>query len=138
MNVSLAAGFRPVHSPFLERRFLLRQGAGASGADRDAPVNEAGHCSPLPDTASTAHERPSPCNEFIVTVDVWHLHQFRWPIMGTLAPGYVEQLELSRYLRQLLATGRWRAVQAVPHFDAGRSCRHRFDVYGEPTSRRVG
>ena len=91
MNVSLAAGFRPVHSPFLERRFLLRQGAGASGADRDAPVNEAGHRSPLPDTASTAHERPSPCNEFIVTVDVWQLHQFRWPIMGALAPGYIEQ-----------------------------------------------
>jgi hypothetical protein len=56
--------------------------------------------------------------------------------MGTLAPGYVSQLELNHYLRRLLAGGRWRNVQAAPHVEDGRRDQHRFDLYGEPRSRR--
>ena len=126
MSTCLTAGCRPADSPFIEHLFLLQRKAAASCAP-DATR------SPLP--PSTEHEHHGACDQFIETVDVWQLHQFHWPIMGVLAPGYVDHLELNRYLKRLLATGRWRTVHAAPRLEAGRPDSHRFDVYGEPTER---
>jgi hypothetical protein len=44
--------------------------------------------------------------EFIGTVDVWQLRRLRGPIMLVLMPGYIDHLELSRYLEELRASGR--------------------------------
>lgn len=68
--------------------------------------------------------------EFIGTVDVWQLNQARQPIMRALTPAYVDQLELRRYLKDLLRTGAWRSVRAVPHSDPLHPYGHLFDVYG--------
>jgi hypothetical protein len=52
---------------------------------------------------------------FIAHVDTTQLHQLRWPILGILARHYVEHLELRHYLNELLASGAWLSVRAVPH-----------------------
>ena len=70
--------------------------------------------------------------DFIDTVD---LHQLRteplWPIMRVFAPRFVEEIQLNRYLRRLLATHRWSMVRVVPHADErGTPSKHVFDVYG--------
>jgi hypothetical protein len=74
--------------------------------------------------------------EFIETVDIWQLRQFRMPIMRFFAPDFVGHLELGRYLKQILATGRWRAVRVVPHLGGQGEHLHRFDIYGEPAHER--
>jgi hypothetical protein len=67
--------------------------------------------------------------EHIGTVDVWQLGLLgRWPIMRMLAPGFVEELELGRYMRNLLASHRWRMVRVVPRANA----RNVLDIYGIP------
>jgi hypothetical protein len=77
-------------------------------------------------------ERDAPRHgEFIETVDVWRLDQLKWPIMRVLTPRYVDHVELDRYLAELLKTGRWREVSAVPHPDPTQRTHHVFDVYGE-------
>ncbi len=73
-----------------------------------------------------------PQQEFIGTVDIHDLRQLHWPLMRLLAPHFVEELELGRYMKGLLATGRWRDVRVVPHRSAtGELSKHVFDVYGE-------
>ena len=60
--------------------------------------------------------------QFIDTVDLRQLRSGRlWPIMGLLAPHFVEEIELGRYMRRLLATHRWSVVRVVPHPEA-RMC----------------
>ena len=74
-------------------------------------------------------------DEFIETIDVWALRSLRWPVMRVLSQHFVEKLELRRYERGLLATGRWTLVRVSPHWsDAGVASTHVFDVYG---SRRL-
>jgi hypothetical protein len=72
--------------------------------------------------------------EFIGTVDVWDLKSgIRWMIMRVFARHFVEEVELGRYLRGLLATRRWSVVRVVPHINPqGLPSRHVFDVYGVP------
>ena len=71
--------------------------------------------------------------EFIGAVDIAQLHEIRWPFMRILAGRYVEEMEMGRYMRTLLATGHWAVVRMVP-----RPTRHGalstrvFDVYGVP------
>ena len=74
-------------------------------------------------TQSTEH--------FIGTVDVRTLHELDWPIFRLLARSYVERLELRRYKRQILASGEWDRVRAVPH----KNRPHLFDLYGVPAPR---
>ena len=69
--------------------------------------------------------------QFIGTVDVRTLHDLDWPIFRLLARAYVERLELRRYKRQILASGEWDRVRAVPH----KSRPHLFDLYGVPAPR---
>ena len=69
--------------------------------------------------------------EFIETVDVWHLRHYRMPILRVLAPDFTGHMELGGYLKRVLATGRWRWVRIVPHRDPSHPYPHLFDVYGE-------
>ena len=69
---------------------------------------------------------------FIETVDAWQLRQVRMPIMRFVAPDFVAQLELGRYVKTLLSSGKWRAVRVVPHTDAQHGHLHQYDIYGEP------
>ncbi len=70
--------------------------------------------------------------EFIGTVDVWQLKQVRWPIVGVLATRYIDHLELTRYVRGLLSSGRRRNVHAVPHIEEQHRHERLYDLYGEP------
>jgi hypothetical protein len=74
--------------------------------------------------------------ELIGTVDVWELRSgIRWMIMRALARHFVEEVELGRYMRGLLATRRWSVVRVVPHINPqGLPSTHVFDVYGVPVS----
>jgi hypothetical protein len=71
--------------------------------------------------------------QFIGTVDVAELQSIRGGIMRMLARHYAEEMELGRYLRELLATRRWSMVRVVPHTnEQGVPSTHVFDVYGIP------
>ena len=73
--------------------------------------------------------------EFIGTVDVWELKSgIRWMITRLFSRHFVEEVELGRYMRGLLATRRWSVVRVVPHMNAqGLPSTHVFDVYGVPS-----
>jgi hypothetical protein len=52
---------------------------------------------------------------------------------------FVEEVELGRYMRGLLATRRWSVVKVVPHRDEhGVLSPHVFDVYGVPAESNAG
>ena len=77
--------------------------------------------------------------DHLAAIDVRHLHEFDWPITRLLARPFVERLELQRYKRQLLASGRWERIRAVPHRDgSGEVSPHVFDLYGVPASDHAG
>ena len=66
----------------------------------------------------------------LATVDVRGLHTLRCGPLRELFPRFVEEIELGRYLRQLLARSDNEAVGIEPHRDAsGRPSTHVFDVY---------
>ena len=74
-----------------------------------------------------------PTEHFLGTVDVRELHQLHWPILRLLTRSFVERLELQRYKRHLLASGRWDRIRAVPHRSgSGQTSPHLFDLYGVP------
>jgi hypothetical protein len=72
--------------------------------------------------------------ELIGTVDVWELKSgIRWMIMRAFARRFVEEVELGRYMRELLKTRQWSVVRVVPHINPqGLPSTHVFDVYGVP------
>src|SRR5207248_4258773 len=71
--------------------------------------------------------------QFLGAIDVRELHELHWPIMRLLARSFVERLELQRYKRHLLASGRWNRVRAVPHRDRSAAVSpYLFDLYGVP------
>ncbi len=64
------------------------------------------------------------------TVDLKQLNTVRWGPMRQLFPAFVEELELGRYLKQLLTNTECRTVQLRPHRDTdGRVLEHVFDVF---------
>jgi hypothetical protein len=68
--------------------------------------------------------------EVVATVDVRELHSIRWGMMRQIFPRFVEDVELGRYLRTLLTSGRCDAVRIVPHRGPdGRPSTHVFHVY---------
>jgi hypothetical protein len=73
---------------------------------------------------------PTAQEELIATVDLHELRLFRWPLIRLFFPRFVEDLELGRYVKGLLATRRWLAIRVVPHRAGPRSSEHVFDVYG--------
>jgi hypothetical protein len=71
--------------------------------------------------------------ELIGTVDIGRLHKIRWPIMRLLTGRYVEEMEMGRYIRTLLATQHWAVVRMVPRKTLrGVPSTRVFDVYGAP------
>lgn len=76
----------------------------------------------------------SPGHVPIATLDVWQLRKLRWPIMRVFARRFVERAELRRYVRELLASGEWADVIAVPREDSAFPSRepHLFEIYGVP------
>lgn len=68
--------------------------------------------------------------EPLVTVDVRTLETVRWGPLRQLFPSFVEEIELGRYLKRLLADNECRPVQIERHCDAnGAVSSHIFDVY---------
>jgi hypothetical protein len=47
----------------------------------------------------------STSEELVTTIDVRELHGIRWGIMRQMFPKFVEEVELGRYLRELLTSG---------------------------------
>ena len=79
----------------------------------------------------------SPEEEFLGQVNSWDLSERardRWPFLRVVAPGFVDHVELGRYLRGLLASGRWLTIRAVPRADPEGPSDHVFDLYGQPAS----
>jgi hypothetical protein len=78
-------------------------------------------------------QRGGDFEEFIATVDIRQLHALSWPVMRALAPHFVEASELRHYLEEVLRTGRWTGVRAVPSLRA-EYAGHVFDVFGTSPS----
>jgi hypothetical protein len=73
--------------------------------------------------------------QFIETIDTRQLRHFRWPIIRTFFASFVQNLERRRYERNLLTSGRWKSVRAVPKRDEeGRPSHSLFDLYGVPVA----
>jgi hypothetical protein len=69
-------------------------------------------------------------HQLLATVDVRELHTVRWGLMRWLAPKFVEEVELGRYLKTLLSGAENQAVAIEPHRDSsGRASTHVFDVF---------
>ena len=68
--------------------------------------------------------------ELVATVDLRELHSIRWGMMRQIFPRFVEDIELGRYLRTLLASSQNDAVRIVPHRGPdGQPSTHLFHVY---------
>lgn len=68
---------------------------------------------------------------FITTIDAARLSTVRWGLMRAMFPRFVEEMELGRYVRSLLGSGRVAAVRIEPHRQPnGRISEHEFDIYG--------
>jgi hypothetical protein len=69
-------------------------------------------------------------DRLIATVDAHGLHSIRWIVMRDLFPRFAEQLELRRFVRDLMRTDGSSAVRIQPHrADDGSVSDHVFDVY---------
>ena len=76
--------------------------------------------------------------ELIGTVDVSRLRSgIRRMIMRPFAPHLVEQVELGRYLRELLATRRWSIVRVVPTWMSGECRPATFSTAQDPAMRHL-
>jgi hypothetical protein len=74
---------------------------------------------------------PTPAQELLATVDVRDLNTLRWGPLRQICPGFVEEVELGRYLKSLLGTRACEAVRVVAHcLPDGSPSSHVFDVYG--------
>jgi hypothetical protein len=76
-------------------------------------------------------DNPKPAGELLATVDVRELNTLWWGPMRVMFPRFVEEVELGRFLKTLLASGRCRAVHIELHRQPdGSPSPHVFDVYG--------
>ena len=68
--------------------------------------------------------------KLLATVDVTTLNSLPWGPIRQMFPAFVEEIELGRYLKKLLATAECRAVQLQPHVQTdGAPAPHVFDVF---------
>jgi hypothetical protein len=73
----------------------------------------------------------------LATVDVRQLNTLLWGPLRQMFPRFVEEVELGRYLKKVLASKECTAVQIEPHREMdGRASMHVFDIIqvGEKTS----
>ena len=73
--------------------------------------------------------------QFIGTIDVRDLHEYRWPIVGVLARRFVDRLELRRHERKLLDSGQWTSIRCVPLRDGSASV---YELFGTPAEGAAG
>jgi hypothetical protein len=65
----------------------------------------------------------------VATVDVRQLNTLNWGPIRAMFPAFVDEMELARYLRRVLADAQCRAVRIQPHCDAsGVASTHIYDV----------
>ena len=68
--------------------------------------------------------------ELVASVDLHELQTIRWGPLRAMFPKFVEEVELGRYVKRLLATGQVRAVRIEPHREPdGRLSTHIIDIY---------
>jgi len=66
----------------------------------------------------------------IATVDVRQLDTLMWGPIRVMFPSFVEDIELGRYVRRLLAHSLNKVVAIEPHRDpSGTPSKHVFDVF---------
>jgi hypothetical protein len=66
----------------------------------------------------------------VATVDVNTLNSLRWGPIRQMFPGFVEEVELGRYLKQLLASSQCKRFAIQTHVQTdGKPSRHVFDVF---------
>lgn len=66
----------------------------------------------------------------LATVDVATLNTVRWGPIRQMFPDFVEEVELARYMKRLLADSRCERFAIQPHIGAdGKPSRHVFDVF---------
>lgn len=66
----------------------------------------------------------------IATVDVRELDTLMWGPIRVMFPSFVEDIELGRYVRRLLAHSLCKVVTIEPHRDpSGTPSTHIFDVF---------
>ncbi len=76
--------------------------------------------------------------QFIETVNTRELRDLGWPIFRALAPHFVEEIQLGRYVKRLLREGKWSAIHVVPHArPGGGPSDHVFDIYGQVVANTV-
>lgn len=69
----------------------------------------------------------------ITTIDTANLNTIKWGLMRQLFPRFAEEVELGRYVRQLLATRPSAGVRVEHHRKAdGQLSEHEFDIYALP------
>lgn len=65
----------------------------------------------------------------VTTVDVRELDTLMWGPIRVMFPSFVEEIELGRYIRRLLAHSQCKVVHIEPHRDAsGQPSTHVFDI----------
>jgi len=65
----------------------------------------------------------------VATVDVGQLNTLNWGPVRAMFPSFVEEIELARYLKQVLANAQCRTVQLEHHRDAsGVQSTHIYDI----------
>jgi hypothetical protein len=67
----------------------------------------------------------TPSRRLVATVDTRDLNTVRWGPMRQMFPRFVEEIELGRYLKKLLATMQCSAVEIAPQHGST----HIFDVF---------
>jgi hypothetical protein len=92
-----------------------------------------------PSVPRTEHDRTgrpdAAAEEFIARADVRALAADGDRLLRLLAPRLAEETALGRYVRGLLAGGRWEQVHIVPHRENGQPSNHVFDLYGVRSGR---
>ena len=71
----------------------------------------------------------TPTPGLLATVDVRELNTVKWAPIRAMFPSFVEEIELGRYLKTLLAADACQAVRVQLHRDERRQSTHVFDVY---------
>ena len=73
--------------------------------------------------------------DLIATIDVRQLDTVRLGVVRLMFPAFAAEMELGRYMRGVLSSGRYATVYFEPHRDVdGRLSQHVFDVYGSAAS----
>jgi hypothetical protein len=69
--------------------------------------------------------------DLIATIDVRQLDTVHLGVLRLMFPAFAAEMELGRYMRRVLSSGRYATVYLEPQRDVdGRLSLHVFDIYG--------